>query len=269
MQILIISKMQTVQYVFIDSGIGGLPYLKYLRKKEKNASAAYIADTKNFPYGKKTTSELKAIAKDLVSKVIKVFNPKIIIIACNTLSLASLKTLRQDFSIPFVGTVPAVKVAAEKTATSKIVLIASEKAIKDKYTKSLIEEFSSEKNFILKPEQDLIKKIEEGLLFESDERIESEIKPIIDFCIKNDADSLVLACTHFLIIEDFFKRVSAGKVRILESLNGVIKQTLKLSPADLRSKDCYFYTTKKCTKEEELYYKKIADYFDLFFGGEL
>lgn len=261
--------MEKVQYVFVDSGIGGLPYLSYLRSKDKTASAAYIADTKHFPYGTKTTEELQELAVNLTEKLIAKFQPEIIIIACNTLSLASLKTLREKFSLPFVGTVPAVKLAAETACCNKILLIGSEKSVQDEYTKELIEKFSSPERFVLKAKQSLIQKIENGLMFQSTEIIENELQPIIDECVALGADCLVLACTHFLIVEDYFKKLGRGKVKVIESLNGVIKQTLKLSPKLYRNDKSYFYTTSLVSAKEADYYKKICSYFHLQFGGQM
>lgn len=265
-----------VQYVFIDSGIGGLPYLKRLMTLKPNATAAYVADTKNFPYGTKTDKQLKTVAVELVKKIIAAFNPQIITIACNTLSVGALQTLRENFLLPFVGTVPAVKVASKLTKTGRIVLIASEKAAADPYTKNLIDEFSSPENFILKPEQTLIKKIEEGLFFESEAVQCQAVKPIIDYCIEQRADCLVLGCTHFLIVEEAFKHESGGRVRIVESLDGVVNQTMKLASKKNIDSEKYtdnmqplFFTTGKCTADDENYYQKVAKYFGLQYEGVL
>lgn len=274
---------QKVQYAFIDSGIGGLPYLKYLREREPRVRAVYVADTANFPYGRKNTAELNKIAVKLVGNILELFSPDIVVLACNTLSVAALHILRERFPLPFVGTVPAVKVAAEKTRAEKCVLIASEKAVNDEYTKNLIEKFSSPEKFILKAEQDLIAKVEAGLLFESTEKKEAAVKPIIDFCVSNGADCLVLACTHFLIIEDVFKKVAGKKLQVIESLNGVVEQILKLAPvkkkpeknscnnvAEKKSEgEAFFYVTQECSSEEKERYCKIAKYYNLTFGGNL
>ena len=265
-----------VQYAFIDSGIGGLPYLEHLREREKNAQAVYVADTANFPYGTKTTAELQEIAIRTVQKIIERFQPELIIVACNTLSVAALDVLRKQFALPYVGTVPAVKVAAEKTKLDKIVLIASEKSVGDAYTANLIKKFSSPERFILKAEQDLIHKIEHGLLFASEVEKDQAVKPVIDFCVSEGADCLVLACTHFLIIEDAFKRVSAGRVNIIESLNGVTEQILRVVPvanaecnAECKENESFLFVTKAETKAENERYQKVAERYRLQFGGVL
>ena len=86
-----------VKFVFLDSGTGGLPYLKYLLQKHPDEKCVYIGDTKNFPYGEKTESEIQENALACVQKIIFRWNPMAVIIACNTISVSSLDILRKTF----------------------------------------------------------------------------------------------------------------------------------------------------------------------------
>ena len=43
-----------INFAFLDSGTGGLPYLKYLKERKPAANCIYVGDTKNFPYGEKS-----------------------------------------------------------------------------------------------------------------------------------------------------------------------------------------------------------------------
>ena len=45
----------SVDFAFLDSGIGGIPYLLFLQEKQQNVNCIYYADTKNFPYGQKSS----------------------------------------------------------------------------------------------------------------------------------------------------------------------------------------------------------------------
>ena len=56
-QINIILNM-SVNFAFLDSGVGGLPYLDYLKKLCSAATCVYVADTKNFPYGEKSKAQI-------------------------------------------------------------------------------------------------------------------------------------------------------------------------------------------------------------------
>ena len=113
-------------FVFIDSGVGGIPYMTSLLKKEPGASCVYVADNKNFPYGEKSHDEVVACVTDVVEKICERFEPAVIVLACNTISVNALEVLRKKFpQVQFVGTVPAIKLAAAVSQKKRIGLIAS------------------------------------------------------------------------------------------------------------------------------------------------
>ena len=60
-------------FVFIDSGVGGIPYMTSLLQKEPEASCVYVADNANFPYGEKSHEEVVACVTSLVEKICKKF----------------------------------------------------------------------------------------------------------------------------------------------------------------------------------------------------
>ena len=115
----------SVDFAFIDSGTGGLPYMCYLNEKCPSASCIYVADAQNFPYGEKSTDEICTCVTQLCEKIISRFSPKVIVLACNTMSVTALSVLRSKFDVSFIGTVPAIKLASsitknKKTATDKV-----------------------------------------------------------------------------------------------------------------------------------------------------
>ena len=82
-----------VDFAFLDSGTGGIPYLTYLLEKNPAASCVYIGDTANFPSGAKTHEEIVKCVLSITDRIIKSFNPRIIVIACNTMSVNTLDVL--------------------------------------------------------------------------------------------------------------------------------------------------------------------------------
>ena len=46
--------------VFLDSGVGGLPYLKQVREILPRESYVYVADNAEFPYGEKQAEEVRS-----------------------------------------------------------------------------------------------------------------------------------------------------------------------------------------------------------------
>ena len=100
-------------FVFIDSGISGIPYMTTLIKRAPKASCVYVADAANFPYGEKSHEQVVECVTSLVKKICEQFEPRVIVVACNTMSVNALDVLRAQFSdVKFIGTVPAIKLAS-------------------------------------------------------------------------------------------------------------------------------------------------------------
>src|SRR5215510_518060 len=105
--------MDSRPVLFIDSGIGGIPYCMDFLKKNPREAVCYLAVQKNYPYGPLEKEELTHILITLVEKLIKKIDPNIVVLACNTATISAIASLRRNFpQVPFVGTVPAVKPAA-------------------------------------------------------------------------------------------------------------------------------------------------------------
>lgn len=218
---------------FLDSGVGGLPYLYAAQEIIPEMSVQYLADNAGFPYGTKTASSLKEILADRVRRLRSRFLPDALVIACNTASqigLASLRKAHPDF--PIIGTVPAIKPAARETKTGRIGVMATESTVKDIYLQNLIAEHASDVDVIKLPAQALVSFIEKKYLFSTPEERESEIKPYIDFLLDKNVDRIVLACTHFLHVEQdierYLQKIAADTVKVVDSKWGVAKRLAQI-----------------------------------------
>ena len=125
--------------LFFDSGIGGLSVLREARILMPDRRFIYVADDAGFPYGRWEEAALKAHVVDLFDGLIAEHDPVLCVIACNTASTIVMDELRAAFPhMPFVGTVPAVKPAAERTATGLVSVLATPGTVKRQYTRDLI-----------------------------------------------------------------------------------------------------------------------------------
>src|ERR687894_680679 len=102
-----------------DSGVGGLTVYSELAKARPDARFVYAADDAAFPYGRLTEAELVDRVTAVMDRLIERHAPDLAVIACNTASTLMLPHLRRCFAIPFVGTVPAIKPAAERSASKR------------------------------------------------------------------------------------------------------------------------------------------------------
>jgi len=211
--------------LFIDSGLGGIPYCGDFSKRNPDEEIYYIADCENFPYGPRAKEEIISILTELTEKLIKKLNPKIIVIACNTASLCALSSLRQSFAhIPFVGTVPAIKPAANACKSGKIGVLGTERTIEDIHSLNIagLSENGREIFGVAAPELVLFV---ERHFDEADENEKKEtVKKYIDIFRAAGADTLVLGCTHFLYLLEEFRRQASPFIKIFDSLDGITKR---------------------------------------------
>ncbi|MBO1543945.1 aspartate/glutamate racemase family protein, partial [Brucella melitensis] len=127
-----------------DSGIGGLTVLREARVVMPDRRFVYIADDAGFPYGNWEEEALKRRIIELFGEFIANYDPEIAVIACNTASTLVLEDLRRAYpSVPFVGTVPAIKPAAERTSSGLVSVLATPGTVKRAYTRDLIQSFAS------------------------------------------------------------------------------------------------------------------------------
>nr|MBP9815107.1 aspartate/glutamate racemase family protein [Candidatus Levybacteria bacterium] len=126
-----------------DSGVGGLTVLSEIEKLLPEENFIYLADQAFAPYGKRTISELQERTKR-VSKFLIEKNVKLIVVACNTASTSSIKYLRKNFPVPFIGVVPVIKTLASVSETKKTAVLATPITTKSIYLDLLISEFGQD-----------------------------------------------------------------------------------------------------------------------------
>ena len=136
-----------VDFAFLDSGTGGIPYMLALKEKVPKASCVYLGDTARFPYGEKSPEQITAAASEAVRLILARWNPKTLIVACNTISVTALDGLRSLFpNLPIVGTVPAIKLAAKVTRNKRVGLLATNATVRHPYSQKLILDFADRKS---------------------------------------------------------------------------------------------------------------------------
>src|SRR5450755_1517679 len=94
--------------LLFDSGLGGLTVYREIAAARPHADFVYVADDAAFPYGAMAEPALGDRVVALIGELIAAHVPDIVVIACNTASTIVLPALRERFSLPFVGTVPAI-----------------------------------------------------------------------------------------------------------------------------------------------------------------
>ncbi len=216
-------------FVFIDSGVGGIPYMMKLLEKKPDATCFYVADTTNFPYGEKTNEEVVKCVKELVGIIKSQFAPKVIVLACNTMSVNALEVLRSDFpDVKFVGTVPAIKLAASLSKKRRIGLLATKATCENPYNIELKNKFASDCTIVNRADPDLISFIEHNAFTASREECLEAVKPAVNFFRREACDAVILGCTHFLNFTDVFEEACGADIKVVDSVDGVVRHALEV-----------------------------------------
>lgn len=288
-------------FVFIDSGVGGIPYMTALLQKEPDASCVYVADNANFPYGEKSHEEVVNCVVSVVQKICDKFDPRVIVLACNTISVNALETVRQKFTnVKFVGTVPAIKLAASVSNKKRIGLIATSSTCENPYNIELKNKFAADCELVMRADAELISFIEEKSFTASEEELEEAVRPAIDFFAKENCDVIVLGCTHFLNLKNVFEKVArtlavpelvegqgphACSIQIVDSVDGVVRQMIKVreemgalrqaqgpqsvvQEAQSVVQEAQLYTTSDISSELSKY-NEICGHLNIRFGGKI
>jgi glutamate racemase len=220
--------------LFLDSGIGGLPYCRRFMLRNPDERVIYAADRANFPYGAKNSDTLKEILAALVRELDGLFKPRLAILACNTASVTALDFLRESFpGIRWVGTVPAVKPAVNASRKRHIGVLGTARTIADPYTGGLLRRYGPDCKLTGIAAPDLVEFVERGGDGAGvDERIR-QAEPYIAGFRRAGADAVVLGCTHFVFLRGAFDALSGAEkpedaVRIFDSVEGVVSRAESL-----------------------------------------
>ena len=224
--------MNKTAIVFLDSGMGGLPYLEATRAVLAERAYIYVADTAHFPYGPRSEDDLRAILAALAERVIARFDPAVVVLACNTASVVALSDLRERFEVPLVGVVPAVKPAARAAGAGGIVILSTARTADGDYLAGLVEDFAAGTPVSIVPAGGLVDFVEHRLTSDSADETRSAVREAVSGIDVAASDAVVLGCTHFTHLAAQIQRELGPSVRVIDSRAGVARRVAELAGAD-------------------------------------
>src|SRR3954453_16538596 len=190
--------------LFFDSGVGGLSVLEPTLKLLPNAPIVYAADSAGFPYGKRSDAEIASRVPALLGRLVERFHPRLAVIACNTASTIALEHVRSALDLPVVGTVPAIKPAAEMSKTRVIGVLGTEATVRQPYVDDLATRFASDCTLVRYGSPELVELAEPKLAGDEVgvDAVRAATQPMFDAPGGSRIDTVVLACTHFPLLDD-------------------------------------------------------------------
>jgi len=217
--------------LLFDSGIGGLSVLAEVRSALPNAPIVYVADNKGFPYGTKTEAEISARVPALLGRLAERYRPRLIVIACNTASTIALAGVRTALDLPIVGTVPAIKPAAEQSRTRVIGVLGTKATVRQPYVDDLSARFASDCLVLRHGSADLVQLAETSLRGEStsDEAYADVMAGLFDQAGGDRMDTVVLACTHFPLVADRLAAVAPRTLTFVDGAKGIARRVAYLT----------------------------------------
>lgn len=205
-----------------DSGVGGSSIWKEIHNLLPLENTIYLADSKNAPYGNKSSEEITDLSLKNVKKLLE-FQCKIIVVACNTATTNAITTLREKYALPIIGIEPAIKPAALRTKSKSIGILATKGTLSSTLFSQTNKEFTRDISVVEIIGEGLVPLIEAGKLDcpEMMELLRKHTRPMIEA----NVDYVVLGCSHYPYIIPALKKILPEHVEIIDSGEAVAKQT--------------------------------------------
>lgn len=216
--------------LFLDSGIGGFSVLAPTRALLPQAPIIYAADFAGIPYGEKSEIEVATRVCALLGLLTERYRPRLAVIACNTASTIALAHVRAVLDLPVVGTVPAIKPAAELSRTRVIGILGTAATIRQPYVDRLAQQFAADCIVLRHAAPDLVAAAEAKLRGGRVDAavIRAALNGLLGQVGGGSLDTVVLACTHFPLLAGELA-AAAPHLRFTDGSAGIARRIVALT----------------------------------------
>ena len=221
--------------LFFDSGVGGISVLEPTLALLPDAPIVYACDYKGLPYGQKSEAEVGTRVSALLGRLVERVRPRLAVIACNTASTIALAHVRSALDIPFVGTVPAVKPAAEASRSRVIGVLGTAATVRQPYLDKLIADHAADCIVLRHGSPELVLAAEAHLRGEDVDptAIAGAIDGLRNQPRGEQIDAIALACTHFPLLLDKLSQVAGPNVALVDGGAGIARRVVHLTQNQL------------------------------------
>ena len=217
--------------LLLDTGVGGLSILSPIRALLPNAPIVLALDQAGFPYGQKSENELAERVPALLGRLAEHVDARLAVIACNTASVIALDPVRAALAIPIVGTVPAIKPAAAISTSRVIGILGTAATVRQPYVDNLSNEFAGDCTVIRHGTHDLVELAERKLRGEA--TAAEDYAVVLDGLFNqpdgDKIDTIVLACTHFPLVEQELAAASPRPIHFVHGGDGIARRVAHLT----------------------------------------
>lgn len=217
--------------LFFDSGVGGLSVLAPTAALLPMAPLVYVADSAGFPYGTKSETEIAARVPALLGRLAERYDPRLIVIACNTASTIALQHVRAALDLPIVGTVPAIKPAAAISRTRAIGVLGTAATVRQPYVDDLAARFAADCTVLRHGSAALVELAEAKLAGETiaPDAVARELEGLFRQPGGERIDVIVNACTHFPLLEAEMRAGAPADMTFIDGGPGIARRVAYLT----------------------------------------
>ncbi|GAB2699589.1 glutamate racemase [Paenibacillus thermoaerophilus] len=199
----------------LDSGVGGLTVVREVMRQLPREEIIYFGDTARAPYGPRDPQEVRQFTREIVAYLMQ-YDPKMIVIACNTATAVALDDIRAMVDVPVVGVIhPGARAAIKITRSNRIGVIGTVGTIRSDAYRIALESISPMVEVYSLACPDFVPLVEQGL-YRSEEAlhvVERSLEPLRGLPL----DCLILGCTHYPFLADSISQVMGNDVRLISS----------------------------------------------------
>lgn len=206
----------------LDSGVGGLTVVKEVMRQLPREKIIYFGDTARTPYGPRSPEEVRLFTEQIVDYLIQ-YDPKTIVIACNTATAAALEYIKAKVNVPVIGVIhPGARAAISATKTGRIGVIGTIGTINSGAYTTVLKELNPAIEIVSEACPTFVPLVEQGK-YNSEEAIVVVGDSLKD--MKNHPiDCLILGCTHYPFLKDAIKEVMGSKVKLISSADETARE---------------------------------------------
>jgi glutamate racemase len=199
----------------LDSGVGGLTVAKEVMRQLPRERIVYFGDTGRAPYGPRPAEEVIRFTREIVDFLAR-FDPKLIVVACNTATAYALEAIRPLVKAPVVGVIlPGARAAVRRTATGTVGVIGTEGTIRSGAYERVLKALSPRIEVVSLACPMFVPIVERGAFRTSETyRIVAEtLAPLRRTAI----DTLILGCTHYPFLADAISAAMGPDIALISS----------------------------------------------------
>ncbi|MBE0446758.1 MAG: glutamate racemase [Actinobacteria bacterium] len=198
-----------------DSGLGGLTVVKEIANQLPNEEIIYFGDTARFPYGPRSSVEIRGFVFEIIDFLL-LHDVKFIVIACNSASAAALEVVQQYYNVPIIGVIePGARAAVQATRSRRVGVIGTQATISSGSYIGAIKVVDAGVQVHSLACPDLADFVERNEI--TGPRVERAIQWYLDPLIRAGIDSLILGCTHYPLLSETISKVAGDGVKLISS----------------------------------------------------